>query len=72
VCITLSFYAKSSVKFPAIRNRKYGTNSPRDVSAAQVHIHNVQLPKEDDVKYLGLHLDRRLTCKNTFSQNRNN
>jgi hypothetical protein len=26
-----------------------------------VHINNVQLPQEDDVKYLGLHLDRRLT-----------
>jgi hypothetical protein len=26
----------------------------------QVHINNVQLPQED-VKYLGLHLDRRLT-----------
>jgi hypothetical protein len=26
-----------------------------------VHINNVQLPQEDDVKYLGLHFDRRLT-----------
>jgi hypothetical protein len=26
-----------------------------------VHINNVQLPQDDDVKYLGLHLDRRLT-----------
>jgi hypothetical protein len=26
-----------------------------------VHINNVKLPREDDVKYLGLHLDRRLT-----------
>jgi hypothetical protein len=26
-----------------------------------VHINNVQLPQEEDVKYLGLHLDRRLT-----------
>jgi hypothetical protein len=26
-----------------------------------VHINNVQLPHEEDVKYLGLHLDRRLT-----------
>jgi hypothetical protein len=26
-----------------------------------VHIRNVQLPQEEDVKYLGLHLDRRLT-----------
>jgi hypothetical protein len=26
-----------------------------------VHINNVQLPQDDDIKYLGLHLDRRLT-----------
>jgi hypothetical protein len=26
-----------------------------------VHIDNVKLPQKDDVKYLGLHLDRRLT-----------
>jgi hypothetical protein len=26
-----------------------------------VHIKNVQLPPKEDVKYLGLHLDRRLT-----------
>jgi hypothetical protein len=26
-----------------------------------VHINSVQLPQEDDVKYIGLHLDRRLT-----------
>jgi hypothetical protein len=26
-----------------------------------VHINNVQLPQGEDVKYLGLHLDRRLT-----------
>jgi hypothetical protein len=25
-----------------------------------VHIKNVQVPQEEDVKYLGLHLDRRL------------
>jgi hypothetical protein len=28
---------------------------------APVHINNVQLPQEEDVKYPGLHLDRRLT-----------
>jgi hypothetical protein len=27
----------------------------------RVHINDVQLPQSDDVKYLGLHLDRRLT-----------
>jgi hypothetical protein len=26
-----------------------------------VHINKVQLPQAEDVKYLGLHLDRRLT-----------
>jgi hypothetical protein len=26
-----------------------------------VHINNVNLPQQEDVKYLGLHLDRRLT-----------
>jgi hypothetical protein len=25
-----------------------------------VHINNVQLPEEEDTKYFGLHLDRRL------------
>jgi hypothetical protein len=33
--------------------------TPRET--CPVHINNVQLPQEDDVKYLGLHLDRRLT-----------
>jgi hypothetical protein len=35
-----------------------------------VHINNVQLPQEEDVKYLGLYLDRRLPGTNTFSQKR--
>jgi hypothetical protein len=29
-----------------------------------VQLNNVQLPREDHVKYLGLHLDRRLTWRN--------
>jgi hypothetical protein len=29
--------------------------------APPAHINNVQLPEEEDIKYLGLHLDRRLT-----------
>jgi hypothetical protein len=29
-----------------------------------VHINNVQLPQAEDVKYLGLHLDTRLTWQN--------
>jgi hypothetical protein len=33
-----------------------------------VHINDVQLPQTEDVKYLGLHLDRRLTWhKNAFT-----
>jgi hypothetical protein len=36
---------------------------------ADVHINNVQLPQEEDVKYLGLHFDRRLTWhKNIFAK----
>jgi hypothetical protein len=33
---------------------------PREQNST-VHINNVQLPQEEDIKYLGLHLDRRLT-----------
>jgi hypothetical protein len=34
-----------------------------------VHINNVQLPQTEEVKYLGLHLDRRLTWhKNIFTK----
>jgi hypothetical protein len=35
-------------------------NTKRNVPP-KVHINNVQLPQEEEVKYLGLHLDRRLT-----------
>jgi hypothetical protein len=38
------------VKFPTRRK-----------SCPQVHINSEQLPQEEDIKYLGLHLDRRLT-----------
>jgi hypothetical protein len=31
------------------------------VACPPVHMNNVQLPCEDHVKYLGLHLDRKLT-----------
>jgi hypothetical protein len=36
------------------------TFTTRRETCPPVHIHNVQLPQEN-VKYLGLHLDRRLT-----------
>jgi hypothetical protein len=31
------------------------------IACPPVHINNVKLPREEDIKYLGLHLDRRLT-----------
>jgi hypothetical protein len=34
--------------------------NPRRETCPPVHINNIQLPQED-VKYFGLHLDRRLT-----------
>jgi hypothetical protein len=37
------------------------TFNTRPVTCPLVHINDVQLPQSDDVKYLGLHLDRRLT-----------
>jgi hypothetical protein len=37
------------------------TFTTRRKMCAPVHINNVQLPQEENVKYLGLHLDRRFT-----------
>jgi hypothetical protein len=37
------------------------TFTTRRETCLPVHINNVQLPQKDDIKYLGLHLDRRLT-----------
>jgi hypothetical protein len=37
------------------------TFTTRRETCPPVHINSVQLPQEEDVKYLGLHLDRRLT-----------
>jgi hypothetical protein len=37
------------------------TFTTRRETCSPVHINDVQLPQSDDVKYLGLHLDRRLT-----------
>jgi hypothetical protein len=37
------------------------TFTSRRERCSPVHINNSQLPHEEDVKYLGLHLDRRLT-----------
>jgi hypothetical protein len=35
----------------------------RRATCPPVHLNDVQLPQSDDVKYLGLHLDRRLTWR---------
>jgi hypothetical protein len=43
----------------------------RNMPTPPVHKSNVQLLQED-VNYLGLHLDRRLHGTDTFSQNGNN
>jgi hypothetical protein len=37
------------------------TFTKRHATCPPVHINDVQLPQSEDVKYLGLHLDRRLT-----------
>jgi hypothetical protein len=37
------------------------TFTTRRATCPPVHINEVQLPQSDDVKYLGLHLDRRLS-----------
>jgi hypothetical protein len=37
------------------------TFTTRRATCPPVHINDVRLPQSDDVKYLGLHLDRRLT-----------
>jgi hypothetical protein len=41
---------------------QYTSHSPREEEPVPpVHINNVQLPQTEEVKYLELHLDRRLT-----------
>jgi hypothetical protein len=45
------------------------TFTTRRETCPSVHINSVQLPQEEDVKYLGLRLDRRLTWhKRIFSK----
>jgi hypothetical protein len=39
----------------------YVTFTTRRATCPPVKISDVQLPQSDEVKYLGLHLDRRLT-----------
>jgi hypothetical protein len=39
----------------------YVTFTTRRETCPPVHINSVQLPQVEDVEYLGLHLDRRLT-----------
>jgi hypothetical protein len=40
------------------------TFTTRRETCPPVHINNVQLPQAEEVEYLGLHLDRRLTWRN--------
>jgi hypothetical protein len=40
------------------------TFTTRSGTCPPVHMNNVQIPCEDHVKYLGLHLDRKLTWQN--------
>jgi hypothetical protein len=40
------------------------TFTTRRETCPQVHINNVQLPQAEEIKYLGLHLDQRLTWRN--------
>jgi hypothetical protein len=49
----------------------HATFTTRRETCPPVLTTNVQLPEAEDVKYLRLHHDRRLT-RHTFSQNRNN
>jgi hypothetical protein len=45
------------------------TFTTRRATCPPVHTNDVQLPQSDDVKYLGLHLDRRLTWhKHVFTK----
>jgi hypothetical protein len=37
-----------------------------------VHINNMHLPQEEDIKYLALHLDRRFTWHKHIFAKRNN
>jgi hypothetical protein len=49
------------------------TDSDSAIVSHNIHISKVQLPEEEDIKCLGLHLDRRLAWhKKTFLQNGNN
>ena len=41
-------------------------------SCPPVQLNNIHLPQTDSVKYLGIHLARKLTCATTYLQSENN
>jgi hypothetical protein len=54
-----SWLAKWRMNANGSKSTRHIHHAKRNVSL--VHINNVQLPQTEEVKYLGLHLDRRLT-----------
>jgi hypothetical protein len=48
------------------------TFTTQRATCAPVHINSVQLPQEEDIKYLRLYLDRRLTWHKHIFANGNN
>jgi hypothetical protein len=55
-----SFLAKWRMKANGYKSTHITFTTQRG-TCSLIHINNVQLPQTEDVKYLGLHLDRRLT-----------
>jgi hypothetical protein len=54
---------KHSIALHSIVTSCYSSLTTPGGTCPPVHFNNVQLPQREEVKYLGLHLDRRLTCQ---------
>jgi hypothetical protein len=51
------------VRYPSRKTKSvHVTFTTRSATCPPVHLNYGQIPQENHVKYLGLHLDRRLTC----------